>query len=314
MPTTQRDDVVKPGDALLPRFTMLYAVLNFLLAILEVQATAVLRDTQMTSRAALHFMTALSTLPIVMLRRLAAPSIRRAPVLCAFVLALALLIAALLHLLPALQVFLRGVPPRDRVSPSSPVILWLQLVLHAAYLAASLRGPLPDHVPRARVPAGKSRPNAGGSGARNEGGEGDVLLIAALRAHALAMVAARGTDVLQTGLSQRVAAVGYVVVAALTIRSALPVGLASARVLLHGMPNACVQSMRSRREQVLAIEGVVECGHIHMWEEAAGFVVGTLCVTVQPTVSKNFVLHRAFSAFDGLVDDLTVQVENWRGC
>ena len=66
------------------------------------------------------------------------------------------------------------------------------------------------------------------------------------------------------------------------------------------------------REEVLALEGVLSCGNLHVWEETADVLVGTLCVEVDGRVSKSWILEKGIAAFDGVVDDLTIQVESCR--
>lgn len=102
----------------------------------------------------------------------------------------------------------------------------------------------------------------------------------------------------------------WMLAALTTAAVAWPVLMDAARILLQAAPPAAAQAIRARCQQVLATDGVVACSNMHVWEESAGFLVATLCLTVKPSVSKSAVLNRTAALFEGFVDDLTVQIES----
>lgn len=86
------------------------------------------------------------------------------------------------------------------------------------------------------------------------------------------------------------------------------------RVLLQVCPRARQLAMQHAQERLATLEGVVECAALHAWEEAVGGpLVATLVVSVLPSACKTDVLNKTRALFEGVVDDLTVQMETWRG-
>lgn len=316
--------------------TAAYATLNLCLHLGELFATLLSTnsttgvgntDFDAKSRALLQVLTAVSVLPAAILPTPESMSSRRAPVLATFLIALALLVDAVLRLIAGVQALVRGGVPGVVVSPLP--LLVAQCVLHLALLVATQMARGFGSAARARLAQMKGKKHLaavgswdGGAGSKSGGTAKDSAedmaakagTMAGLRLHALSALAGRVAAVAARNASAPSFASAYSTGAAsLTAVLAWPVAMETARILLQAAPASAVQSIRSRRDQVLAIDGVVDCSNVHIWEETAGIIVGTLCVAVHPSVSKSVVLRRAISAFDGLVDDLTVQVENWRG-
>lgn len=270
---------------------VLYTTLNLLAAAALLRATLSSRHHEATSRAALHLLTTILILPATLTPPPHTAPARRTPVLATFIIALTLLIDAVLRLLPSLQALFHSLPPHP-LTHNRPALAF-HAALHAFFLLATPRRPsmskLPVATPHSSAP------------------------VPALRLHAKARLAAAVADAVSAHiLTGSAAAALQTVVATLTAHAAVPALAHAARVLMQAAPGAVVASIRDGREAVLAIDGVLECGNVHIWEEAAGVLVGTLCVTVDAKVCKSSVLHSAVAAFDGIVDDLTVQVESWR--
>lgn len=100
-----------------------------------------------------------------------------------------------------------------------------------------------------------------------------------------------------------------IVAAVLGVWLAVPLLRVSLRVLLQGTEGKMVAVLKSRCDRLLQVEGVLRYVNLHVWEETVGFFVGTVCVVVKKGVETKGVLEMAVNAFDGVVHDLTVQVE-----
>ena len=61
----------------------------------------------------------------------------------------------------------------------------------------------------------------------------------------------------------------------ISLLNACPIFLKAARVLLQAAPHSTAYSIRARRDQVLAIDGVVQCSEVHIWEESAADCAGS---------------------------------------
>lgn len=100
-----------------------------------------------------------------------------------------------------------------------------------------------------------------------------------------------------------------VVAAVVGIWLAVPLLRLSLRILLQATEGKLVAVLQARCERLLQVEGVLRYVNLHVWEETVGFFVGTVCVVVRKGVETRGVLEMAVNAFDGVVHDLTVQVE-----
>lgn len=68
--------------------------------------------------------------------------------------------------------------------------------------------------------------------------------------------------------------------------------------------------LRSRLDQVSALEEVVNVGQAHFWEETPGVCVGTVALTVRKGVQRGSVVGQVHNCFEGIVERLIVQVED----
>lgn len=93
---------------------------------------------------------------------------------------------------------------------------------------------------------------------------------------------------------------------------AFPLLRLSLRVLVQGSPARVAAAVRRRVDALCRVEGVVRCENLRVWEESVGFFVATVGVLVKPGADSRFVLNQAVKLFDGVVNDLTVQVETVR--
>lgn len=294
---------------------LIYIVCNLLLTLIEFNASVLSQQvehssaattTNCVSRASLQLLTSLSLLPILLLPSASfdAPN-RRAPILATFLVALSLLVDAILKLLPCFQALIYASQP-DIVN-NAPVFIALHLLLHSVWLAFTHRRP--GHESRtieARMLVD------------------DLVIptdlatdatVRVLRLHATTFVLLRVTVVSTRLLLPVWNRLSVLIVTAVILGCAKytwPILMDAVYVLLQAAPLDSVQSIRSRRQSVLALDGVVECSNVHIWEESHGLIVGTLSVYAHPSACKYTVLRRSIAAFDGLVDDLTVQVDSWR--
>lgn len=257
------------------------------------------------SRASLQLLTSFSLLPVLFVSAARwNRNSRRVAVLVAFLIALSLIIDAILRLLPCLHAFLYG-RHVSTYTPSSTLLL-LHLIVHGTWLSltpttilfVSRLFKLPSFLYRLTVPADVSADS----------------IYKILRTHAITILLVRisSTYSHNSYLTARLSATILIAIIVCCVVLVWPSLTESINILLHTTPSAQVQSIRSRRDRVLALDGVVHCSHLHFWEENPQFVIGTLHVAVQPSACKYTVLRQATAAFDGLVDDLTVQVEDWR--
>lgn len=253
------------------------------------------------SRASLQLLTSLSLLPILFLPTSGFDAIkRRAPVLVTFLITLALLIDGALRLIPFLQALFYG--HVLAIFNLNPLLVVSHLLVHSAWLLQT----------RER-PAEKNKVREARVFAESLVSPTDLTLdaaISALRAYALTMISIYFTKIALNVIRVSTAIVLLaIVVTVACLRMAWTILRESIYILIQTAPYESIQSIRSRRDQLLALEGVVDCVNVHVWEESQGLVVGSLHVHVDPTSCKYTVLRRAISVFDGLVDDLTIQVE-----
>lgn len=279
-----------------------YVALQTLLPLHALYRSAVLADAAATAHATLHLLSAVALLPaLYTTTRLARPP--RLPLLAAFLSALVTLISAALRLL-ALP---RAVPPR---LPPLHLPLRLSLALAAALLLRAsapltrVRPALPRPLralvaarPRKRAPAPDVAP----------------ALLAALL-HALADAAARAAEALARAVraAPAHAAAADAVAALLAAAVALPVLALALRVLVQAAPARVAAEVRRRCDLLLKEEGVLRCAQVRFWEERVGVFVGTLCLVVRKGVETRPVIEKAVQAFDGVLHDVTVQVDAWR--
>lgn len=310
--------------------TICYAMLNICLALCDLRATLQSNDHESTSRVILQLLTSGSLLPAALLPTPESMAARRSPVLASFLISLALLIDAVLRVLPCLQGMINHRTP-FMSSPFSTSLFIAHLFTHAALLVFTrVRTRLNQNLLNQQQLQLQQQQQQQQQGMKaSKGGFHkikhhqqqliwkDNVVLHALTIYALSMMTSLAAIMLSrvvfiTKLTFFATCV-HLLAAIITIHMSFPVLMHNARILLQAAPSSSLHSIRSRREQVLAIDGVIECCNMHIWEETAGFIVGTVSVVVHPYVSKPEVLRRAVVAFEGLVDDLTVQVESWRG-
>ena len=269
----------------------LYAVCNLSLSAALVFLSVQDAHHRAIARATLHFVTSLALLPACASPSPATPPARRWPLLSAFVLCLTLLIEAFLRLLSAIQVVFYTLTP---ILFAHHLRIVLARLLASAVAILIFRTRASWHSdPKLRSPA--------------------TPAYRALFLHALAASLAHSSDALGIiFVSSHLSAFLDAASALFTVSLTLPLFRYVVNVLIHATPNTLVNTLKVRREAVLALEGVLSCGKMHFWEESAGLIVGTLCIVVDGRVSKAWVLERAVREFEGVVDDLTVQVESWR--
>lgn len=292
---------------------VVYTVSNLVLTLLEFHASLLFHNStpstsaskNYVSRASLQLLTSLSLLPILKLPSATFDaSNKRAPILASFLVGLSLLIDAMLRLLPCFQALIYGYDP-DIVNTSTFFVV-CHVLVHSTWLFLTRRRPghQPGSIEARMLLEGLVIPTDLATDAT----------IKILRVHALTFLLLRVTAVLTRFLAGwnrvSVAIMSTVIVACASMT--WPTMTEAIFVLLQAAPSDRVQSIPTRRQKVLDLDGVVECSHVHIWEETKGLIVGTLSVSVHPSACKYTVLRRSITAFDGLVDDLTVQVDSWR--
>lgn len=290
---------------------MIYTLSNLLLTVLEFQSSLLFHNSTNVSnkngvsRASLQLLTSLSLVPILILPSTTfdTPN-RRAPILATFLVALSLLMDALLRLLPCFQALIYGYDPE--IINISPFFVVLHVFLHSSWLFLTRRRPghKPGSIEARMLVDGIVIPTDLATDAT----------VKILRVHAVTFLLLRVTAVLTHLLTDwnRASVAILILVILACAKFTWPTLTEAIFILLQAAPADSVQSIRTKREQVLALDGVVECSDVHIWEETQGLLVGTLSVFVHPSACKYTVLRRSIAAFDGLVDDLTVQVASWR--
>ncbi|PXF46627.1 Metal tolerance protein 8 [Gracilariopsis chorda] len=242
------------------------------------------------ARASLQFLTALALLPVCKRPQQPKSLTARWPVLAAFLLCLTLLIDAVLRVLTALEVLLYNLP---RVIFQSHFALVLARLLVTCFAMFALRTlaapPTSKHTPP-RSPA-----------------------IRAMYIHAVGATLANASDLLGLVCNSALPSAIFDTLASIfTILIVVPLFRHTTRILMHAAPYGIGATIEARRDAVMKLDGVLHCGDIHIWEEGEGLVVGTICVLVEIHVDKASVLDTTARAFDGIVDDLTIQVESCR--
>ncbi|CAN8064020.1 unnamed protein product [Agarophyton chilense] len=273
-----------------PSSAQLYASLSLLFATILLHASVRDDHPHAIARAALQLVTAVALLPACRRVPRGSPLRFRWPVLAAFLVCLALLVDAVLRVLTALEVLFYDLSRVVfRLHPFI-VLSRLLVTLSAVFTLRALVAP----------PSGKHAavPHTA---------------IRAMYIHAVAATLANSSDAIGLLAHSAIPSAIFDTFASIfTILVVIPQFRHTTRILMHAAPYGIASTIGTRREAVMKLEGVLQCGDIHIWEEGEGLIVGTICVLVDVHVSKSWVLERTARAFDGIVDDLTIQVESSR--
>lgn len=292
------------------RLVLAYSLAHAALGAASLSAAATSADAYGISRAVLQLMSALSLLPSAAARR------RRAPTLAALVAALALLVDAVLRTLAAVHQIMHG-SGGLRSSPRYASVAGTQAFLSLAAAASAAPRALPflQGIERKRrPPRSPSTQQQLSSGRRRQALEetsavdlGTLMVML----HAVSCVAARGGDVF-AALGQPNAiwpAFVDACAAFLFINLLLAPTKMLCRILLQATPDRLVSSLRSRLDNVLAIDGVVGLAHAHFWEETPGVCIGAVALAVSNGVKSNVVVPSVRQVFGTTVEKLTIQIE-----
>eukprot|EP00177_Eucheuma_denticulatum_P003583 GFKZ01006491.1.p1 GENE.GFKZ01006491.1~~GFKZ01006491.1.p1 ORF type:complete len:314 (+),score=44.72 GFKZ01006491.1:180-1121(+) len=293
-----------PRPSPFPYPLLLYLSLHLLLSLHHLYSSLNLRDPHSVARATLSLLSSLSLLPSY--HSLRSPhSTPRHAILSLFIISLVALIAAILRLLSALEALSYG---GHRLLDLK--IVPLQTLLSACCVLA-LRAAPPIVALRGGGVGLLHRIVATHPIRRRKQTHGQPALLAVLL-HAVEGVAVRGLE-LVAGCAPfatlHAFAVADVLGAVLGMWLALPLLRLSLRVLLQATESRMVAVLKARCDRLMQVEGVLRYVNLHVWEETVGFFVGTVCVVVRKGVETRGVLDMAVKAFDGVVHDLTVQVE-----
>lgn len=296
-----------PRPSPFPYPLLLYLSLHLLLSLHHLYSSLNLRDPHSVARATLALLSSLSLLPSY--HSLRSPhSTPRHAILSLFITTLVALIAAILRLLSALEALSYG---GDRLLDVK--IVALQTLLSACCVLA-LRAAPPIVALRGGGVGLLHRIVATTPMRRKNRTHAQPALLGVLL-HAVEASVVRGLELLAgcaPVTTVHAFALADILGAALGIWLALPLLKLSLRVLLQATESRMVAVLKARCDQLMQVEGVLRYVNLHVWEETVGFFVGTVCVVVRKGVETRGVLDMAVKAFDGVVHDLTVQVETCR--
>ena len=281
--------------------TRFYTALTLVLSALQLRYAIINAHPHATARAAVQLLTATALLPVCALSADTSPFNKRSPVLSAFVLTFSLIIDPVLRVLTAIEVLSSPQKPNALHSRAPIILTRLAASLIAVFLFRSY-----SHLHHQVFPNKSNR--------KSSLDTAHSPAFAALYLHALTAALSHLCDVIALYAHSTVLTASLDIVSSfITVACATPLLQYTTAVLMHATPPSLANAIKSAREEVLALEGVLSCANLHVWEETAGLLVGTLCVEVDGRVSKSWVLEKAIAAFEGVVDDLTIQVESWRG-
>ena len=263
-----------------------------------------LYDPRETARATLRLLSAFSLLPILYKPTTDSPTQRRWPVVITFLISLALLIDAVLRVLDAGDAFLEGPPKREVIKPINIIIIHLLLHITAALSLRHVTSKQSILVPKF---VQFMLPNRHCISDHNMSPENTAIHL-----HAVSAALARLVDLLFViTKSFLLSSLLDIIAASITAIAAFPLLKSSVKILIHAVPPSLVEKLMEKRDEVSQIDGVLSCGNIHVWEETHGRFIGTLCVTVDTTVSKDEIMRRIMSLLNGLTHDFTLQVDTW---
>lgn len=318
-----------------------YVFAHILLALRLVRIAARARDAASVATATLQLLSALALVPAAAATRCPRKLVYgagrlRVPVLAAFVAALALLLGAVLRAGAAseaaaygldrratpvvsarvaelvISVLAVGVFRRAAAVPGLVLPVAVRLVRSAASDRFAVSGPgLKSTSPASTASVASKRHTAAGARLLEDRARTPTPALYGILLHALSSVAARLVDVVVQFLQlpQRTASIADAAAAIFSASIAWPLLALMVGILMQATPLKLVNIVRSRIETIMHLEGVVACSNVHIWEETAGVYVGTMSVRIKSGTSSSFILQSAVQAFNGIVDDLTVQVE-----
>lgn len=280
--------------------TRIYALLSFSLAFVQLLSAVIDSHPHATARATLQLLSSSALFPVSSLPSCETSSKRRWPILAGFLLAITLLIESVLRTLTALEILAYSL---DRVVFQSH--LTLVVIRFACALTAALF--FQRYIPAAFPPfIDRNR--------KRTSQTAHIPSIAAMQLHASMTGLSHLCDGIGIYIHSSATSAALDIIASMwSVSRTVPLLTYAIDSLMHATPPRLVNTINARREQVLALEGVLSCRNVHVWQESAGILVGTLCVEIDGWVSKSWVVDKVIAVFEGVLDDLTVQVESWRG-
>ena len=282
------------------RSLQFYAFFSFTLTSLQLYFAIIDSHPHATARASLQLLSSAALIPVAQLPTRETPSKRRLPILTSFFLSVALLIESILRTLTAIEILVYSL---------GRVVFQSHLLLIVVRLASST---ICFIVSRKYVPP--SFPPFIDRNRKRHFEITHVPSVGALKIHAYASSLAHLCDFIGVySNSSATAAALDIVASMLSVSYILPFLSYVTDSLMHATPSEIVNTVSMKREQVLALEGVLSVRNVHIWQESAGLVVGTVSVEIDGRVSKWWIVEKVRAIYEDVSVDMTVQVESWRG-